>query len=251
MSAESEADMSGAADMNEAQLVLVLDPRWPGMIPIRAISQLTTELRFDASVPEEARQAIEAIAFQAADLREGITCVTCAGIDTAPICPEDFAAPGSEAAGSARAGSVAAGSEAAGAVTPAIVIMADSLKDPVLAATATMARSRRQGEWEQRQTHASLIPYFEEETAEFAEAVESGLPDGEILKELGDVLLQVLFHAEIARERGAFTFDDVAASFVAKMRSRAPYLFDGSGRMVGEEEQQALWRAGKAEEERR
>ena len=66
--------------------------------------------------------------------------------------------------------------------------------------------------------------------------------------ELADVLLQVLFHAEIADERGAFDFGDVAAAFVAKMRSRAPYLFDGSTGLVDQATQDRLWAEGKARE---
>ena len=54
--------------------------------------------------------------------------------------------------------------------------------------------------------------------------------------------------AEIAARRGAFTLDDVAQAFVTKMRSRAPYLFDGTEDVVGVEEQERLWVEGKARE---
>ena len=74
-------------------------------------------------------------------------------------------------------------------------------------------------------------------------------PEEELLKELGDVLLQVLFHAEIAARRGAWDFTDVAASFVAKMRSRSPYLFDGTEGVIDTEEQERLWAEGKAREQ--
>ena len=69
------------------------------------------------------------------------------------------------------------------------------------------------------------------------------------MRELGDVLLQLLFHAELGRRREAFSLDDVAASFIAKMRSRAPYLFDGTSSMVAQEEQDRLWIDGKRAEQ--
>ena len=110
-------------------------------------------------------------------------------------------------------------------------------------ARQTMATARRIGEWEREQTHASLLPYLEEESAEFAAAVRNREPESEILKELGDIFLQVLFHAEIS----AFSLDDVAQSFVTKMRARAPYLFDGTTEIVDVDTQERLWRAGKGD----
>ena len=81
---------------------------------------------------------------------------------------------------------------------------------------------------------------------ELADAVRDGA-DPEVLRsELGDVFLQVLFHAEIAARRGDFDLDDVAQSFVDKMRARAPYLFDGTQDVVPAEEQKRLWELGKA-----
>ena len=106
---------------------------------------------------------------------------------------------------------------------------------------AAQATARRIGEWEREQTHTSLLPYLEEESAEFAAAVRNREPESEILKELGDIFLQVLFHAEIS----AFSLDDVAQSFVTKMRARAPYLFDGTAEIVDVDTQERLWRAGK------
>lgn len=128
------------------------------------------------------------------------------------------------------------------------VIEAPSRQDPVWQAREVMSTARSIGEWERGQTHESLLPYLAEEAGEYAEAVRSGAEDRELVAELGDVLLQVLFHAEIASRRGDFTLDDVAASFVEKMRSRAPYLFDGTRDIVEVEEQERLWAAGKARE---
>ena len=78
--------------------------------------------------------------------------------------------------------------------------------------------------WDAEQTHASLVRYLIEETAEVVEAIESGDPD-HLREELGDLLLQVFFHAEIASEAGRFTVDDVAESIADKLVRRHPYVF--------------------------
>ncbi|BAC17847.1 MazG nucleotide pyrophosphohydrolase domain protein [Corynebacterium efficiens YS-314] len=127
-------------------------------------------------------------------------------------------------------------------------VLIDARLTHVADAIGVMRRACEQGEWEQSQTHHSLIPYLREETEEFIEAVEQGVPEQELIRELGDVLLQVLFHAEIAARRGAWDFGDVAASFVAKMRSRSPYLFNGRRGLVTVEEAERLWAEGKARE---
>lgn len=115
-------------------------------------------------------------------------------------------------------------------------------------AIRVMHEARTRGEWEQQMTHESLIPFLEEETQEVIEAIRTNAPDEELKKELADLLLQVLFHAEIAAERGAFDFEDVAGAFVEKMRSRAPYLFDGSDGPVDKATQDRLWAEGKKRE---
>ncbi|WP_411376414.1 MazG nucleotide pyrophosphohydrolase domain-containing protein [Arthrobacter sp. MPF02] len=79
-------------------------------------------------------------------------------------------------------------------------------------------------------THESLVEYLIEEAYEVAETIEAGHSDAELQGELGDVLLQVVLHARLARERGSFTFDDVARGLGAKMVRRNPHVFrpDGS-----------------------
>lgn len=127
-------------------------------------------------------------------------------------------------------------------------IRVPSLADPVYQATRTMHAARTRGEWEQSMTHETLVPYLIEETGELAEEITNPTSEAHLQKELSDVLLQVLFHAEIASERGAFTFADVAQAFVDKMKSRAPYLFDGSTHPITTAEQERLWAEGKARE---
>ncbi|MFC8923151.1 MazG family protein [Cellulosimicrobium sp. NPDC057127] len=79
--------------------------------------------------------------------------------------------------------------------------------------------------WDREQTHASLVQYLLEEAHELAEAIETGDRAG-MREELGDLLLQVLFHARIASEEPEpFTVDDVAADLVAKLVRRHPHVF--------------------------
>jgi len=91
---------------------------------------------------------------------------------------------------------------------------------------ATLERLRAPGgcAWDREQTHASLVQYLVEESAELVEAIESGDSD-EMVEELGDVLYQVLFHADIAAEAGEFTLEDVAAHMTQKMIGRHPHVF--------------------------
>lgn len=105
----------------------------------------------------------------------------------------------------------------------------------VLDAVAVMDTLRSPGgcPWDAEQTHASLAPYAVEEAFEVAEAAESG-DFGALREELGDLLLQVLFHARVASERapaeGGFTLAEVAEGLAGKLRRRHPHVFaDASG----------------------
>jgi tetrapyrrole methylase family protein/MazG family protein/ATP diphosphatase len=78
--------------------------------------------------------------------------------------------------------------------------------------------------WDAQQSPESLTAYILEESCELVEAIEGGDPQ-RIKDELGDLLLQVVFQAQIFSERGEFRFDDVAATINAKMRRRHPHVF--------------------------
>ena len=78
--------------------------------------------------------------------------------------------------------------------------------------------------WDAEQTHRSLVTYLVEEAAEVVEAIETG-GDADLREELGDLLLQIVFHAEIAAEEGRFTIDDVAHGIADKLVRRHPYVF--------------------------
>ena len=91
---------------------------------------------------------------------------------------------------------------------------------------ATMARLRSPSgcPWDQKQTHQSLRPYLLEEAYEVLEAIDAG-DDEELCAELGDVLLQVVFHAQVATERDSFTIDDICTAIVDKLVRRHPHVF--------------------------
>jgi MazG family protein len=89
---------------------------------------------------------------------------------------------------------------------------------------ALMRDLRRRCEWDAAQTHESLRPYLIEEAHEVDEAL-LAKDDARLREELGDLLLQILFHSVVAEERGAFSFHDVAEGFIAKMKARHPHRY--------------------------
>ncbi len=117
--------------------------------------------------------------------------------------------------------------------------------------------------WDVEQDFASIAPYTIEEAYEVADAIDRGDMD-DLKDELGDLLLQVVFHARMAEEAGDFAFDDVVNSICDKMVRRHPHVFAAQGRasaaggrmpiaagdvvMSGVEEQTVAWEAGKRDE---
>jgi len=87
-----------------------------------------------------------------------------------------------------------------------------------------MARLRVECPWDATQTHASLLPHLIEEAGEVVDAVETGT-SGDLEEELGDLLLQVYFHARIAEDEGRFDVEDVARGIADKLIRRHPYVF--------------------------
>ena len=108
--------------------------------------------------------------------------------------------------------------------------MANEDTSPVQGLVALIAALREHCPWMGALTHESLVEYLLEEAYEVAETIETGAGDAELQSELGDVLLQVVLHARLAEERGAFDLDDVARVLRAKMIRRNPHVFrpDGS-----------------------
>lgn len=99
-----------------------------------------------------------------------------------------------------------------GEISTLLAIMA-KLRDPVIGCP-----------WDVEQDFASIAPYTIEEAYEVADAIERGDRD-DLCDELGDLLLQVVFHAQMAREEGAFRFEDVVAAVTTKMIRRHPHVF--------------------------
>ena len=103
--------------------------------------------------------------------------------------------------------------------------------------------------WDREQTHESLRPYLLEETYELLEAIDAG-DDAKMKEELGDVLLQVAMHAEIAAQEGRFTAADVSEAAAAKMVARHPHVF-GDVAVANADEVLRNWEHAKVDEARR
>jgi len=122
---------------------------------------------------------------------------------------------------------------------------------PIDRLLAVMARLRDPAggcPWDLEQSFATIAPYAIEEAYEVAEAAECGATSA-LKEELGDLLLQVVFHARMAEELGAFDFDDVAAAIADKMVRRHPHVF-GTARIDSAAAQTTAWEEQKAHERR-
>ena len=123
-------------------------------------------------------------------------------------------------------------------IEPLLVLMA-RLRDPVAGCP-----------WDVAQDFASIAPYTVEEAYEVAQAIADD-DMAELRDELGDLLLQVVFHARIAEERGLFGFGDVVAAIVGKMERRHPHVFGDALPDADAISQKLTWEALKAREKPR
>ena len=220
--------------MTALTIIVLVDPRWPDQIPLGIIPYLygvgSSHLEVTPDIPAAARDHYHQLAaLPAPSLLQPVARLVITSDDADPRLME----PTKTAAETATR-----------------IFRVPSRDDPAWQAQNIMRRALTVGEWEREQTHETLLPYLWEETTELAEAITTQADDVELMAELGDVLLQVLFHAEIAARRGAFDFDDVVGSFIGKMRRRSPYLFDGTTSVVPQSEQKRLWELGKHAEGR-
>ena len=118
--------------------------------------------------------------------------------------------------------------------------------DRLLAIMARLRDPDRGCPWDREQNFATIAPYTIEEAYEVADAIER--EDMTALKdELGDLLLQVVFHARMAEEAGLFAFDDVAQAIADKMERRHPHVF-GDAEIASVAAQNEAWEAHKAAE---
>ena len=221
--------------MTALTIIVLVDPRWPDQIPLGIIPYLygvgSSHLEVTPDIPAAARDHYHQLAaLPAPSLLQPVARLVITSDDADPRLME----PTKTAAETATR-----------------IFRVPSRDDPAWQAQNIMRRALTVGEWEREQTHETLLPYLWEETTELAEAITTQANDAELMAELGDVLLQVLFHAEIAARRGAFDFGDVVGSFIGKMRRRSPYLFDGTTSVVPQSEQTRLWELGKHVEGRR
>jgi len=102
--------------------------------------------------------------------------------------------------------------------------------------------------WDKKQTHKSLVPYLKEETLECIEAIKGG-DDEHIKEELGDVLLQVMFHAQIAAKNKRFDIEDVIDGLIKKIKRRHPHVF-GDVKVTSTRQIKHNWNRIKAKEKR-
>lgn len=221
--------------MTALTIIVLVDLRWPDQIPLGIIPYLygvgSSRLEVTPDIPAAARDHYHQLAaLPAPSLSQPVARLVITSDDADPRLME----PAKTAE-----------------ETTTRIFRAPSRDDPTWQAQNIMRRALTVGEWEREQTHETLLPYLREETTELAEAITTRADDAELMAELGDVLLQVLFHAEIAARRGAFDFGDVVGSFIGKMRRRSPYLFDGTTSVVPQSEQKRLWELGKHVEGRR
>ena len=225
--------------MTALTIIVLVDPRWPDQIPLGIIPYLygvgSSRLEVTPDIPAAARDHYHQLAaLPAPSLSQPVARLVITSDDTDPRLTEP-----------------AKTAEKIVEETATRIFRVPSRDDPAWQAQNIMRRALTVGEWEREQTHETLLPYLREETTELAEAITTRADDAELMAELGDVLLQVLFHAEIAARRGAFDFGDVVGSFIGKMRRRSPYLFDGTTSVVPQSEQKRLWELGKHVEGRR
>jgi XTP/dITP diphosphohydrolase len=204
--------------------VILVDPRRPSLIPVEAIELLSGEVQYTEEMPVAVPWTLPA----ARSAHTG---------DDAPVLlssdPEHPAVTARLAAGERL-----------------ISVAGQRPGERLVDAVAMMDKLRTAGPWESEQTHDSLRRFLLEETYELFDAVHSGDTDA-LRDELGDVLLQVLFHARIAEDAPEypFTIDDVADALLRKLGNRAPGVLAGETISLGE--QLAQWEERKALEKPR
>ena len=201
--------------------VILVDPRRPSLVPVEAVELLGGDVQYTEEMPVK-------VPWSLPSARPVLT-----GEDAPVLLSSDREHPEVRSR-------LAAGQRLISVPEP-------QPGERLVDAVAVMDRLRTAGPWESEQTHDSLRRYLLEETYELFDAVHGGNAD-ELREELGDVLLQVLFHARIAEEAlaQAFSIDDVADTLVRKLGNRVPAVL--AGESISLEEQIAQWEQRKAVE---
>ncbi|MDZ7882354.1 MAG: nucleoside triphosphate pyrophosphohydrolase [Mycobacterium sp.] len=201
--------------------VVLVDPRRPSLVPVEAVGLLAGDVQYTEEMPIKVPWSLPS----ARPDYDG---------DPAPVLlSSDPEHPSVKAR-------LAAGEQLIASPAP-------QAGERLVDAVAIMDKLRTDGPWESEQTHDSLRRYLLEETYELFDAVRGGDAE-ELREELGDVLLQVLFHARIAEDAPAHPFgiDDVADALVRKLGNRAAGVL--AGHSVSLEEQLAQWEERKRTE---
>ncbi len=203
--------------------VVLVDARRPSLVPVEAIELLIGEVAYTEEMPVAVPWSLPA----ARPVHSG---------DDAPVLlssdPEHPAVTARLATGDR------------------LISAPDSQRgERLVDAVAMMDKLRTAGPWESEQTHDSLRRFLLEETYELFDAVRSGNAD-ELREELGDVLLQVLFHARIAEDAPThpFTIDDVVDTLLRKLGNRVPGVL--AGEQISLDDQLAQWEERKALEKK-
>jgi len=204
--------------------VVLVDPRRPSQVPVEAVGLLAGDVQYTEEMPVRVPWSLPA----ARPSHDG---------EEAPVLLS------SDPDHPLVKGRLAAGERLIAAPRP-------QAGERLLDAVALMDTLRSSGPWESEQTHDSLRRYLLEETYELFDAVRGG-DATQLREELGDVLLQVLFHARIAEDATVLPFgiDDVADSLVRKLVNRAPGVL--AGQPISLDEQLAQWEERKATEKPR
>jgi len=208
-------------------IVVLFDPRRPSLVPVEAVEHLSGEVQYTEEMPVAVPWSLPA----ARPVHSG---------DPDAPAPVLLSSDPGHPAVTARLAAGARLISAPGAPRG----------ERIVDAVAMMDKLRTAGPWESEQTHDSLRRFLLEETYELLDAVRSGDAD-QLREELGDVLLQVLFHARIAEDapQHAFTIDDVAVTLLRKLGNRVPGVL--AGQSISLEEQLAQWEERKAAEKPR
>ena len=201
--------------------VILVDPRRPHLVPVEAVAMLGGDLQYTEEMPIR-------VPWSLPSARPVYT-----GADAPVLLSSDRGHPEVRAR-------LAAGERL-------IAVPEPQRGERLVDAVAIMDTLRTAGPWESEQTHDSLRRYLLEETYELFDAVRGGNAD-ELREELGDVLLQVLFHARIAEEalHQPFSIDDVADALVRKLGNRVPAVL--AGEPITLEDQIAQWEERKTAE---
>ena len=204
--------------------VVLVDPRRPSLVPVEAIELLTGEVQYTEEMPVAVPWTLPAA-------RPAHT-----GEDAPVLLSSDPDHPSVTARLAAGERLISAPDHQAG--------------ERLVDAVAMMDKLRTAGPWESEQTHDSLRRFLLEETYEVFDAVRSGDADA-LREELGDVLLQVLFHARIAEDapQHPFSIDDVADALLRKLGNRVPEVL--AGEEISLDDQLAQWEERKALEKAR